>query len=397
MQKVVPFEDLKISDLLVDARYLGGSFGNSKDDPFTRLLGLSNMGGFRYRGDIDGEMQLLMLLSTFSDPDWPDVIDRETGILTYYGDNKKPGSELHQTGKRGNRVLRRIFEDAFAGVEGRRRVPPTFVFARGGTGRAVDFMGLAVPGVSDALEADDLVAIWKTSDGKRFQNYRARFAILDAGQISREWVDSLIAGNEITEAAPEAWIDWRNTGRRRRLIAERSTEWRTKEEQFPSSRSDISLLTTITDYFADRPHDFEHCAVEISRIMLPDIATVQVTPPNRDGGRDALGKYRLGTGSSSILVDFAIEAKCFTPPTGVGVRYLSRLISRLRHRQFGVLVTTTWLDRQAYKELVEDKHPIVVISGKDIVALLRSIGLSDGPLLQDWLDQHFSPERLAAV
>ena len=215
--------------------------------------------------------------NSFSDPDWPDVMDRETGTLTYFGDNKKPGGGLHQTGKRGNRVLRRIFEDAFAGLDGRLRVPPTFVFARGGTGRAVDFLGLAVPGVSDALEADDLVAIWKTSGGKRFQNYRARFAILDAGQISREWIDSLIAGNEITEAAPDAWIDWRNTGRRRRLIAERSTEWRTKEEQFPSSRSDISLLKTITDYFADRPHDFEHCAVEISRIMLPDIATGPVT------------------------------------------------------------------------------------------------------------------------
>lgn len=397
MQQIIPFGELSDADLIVDARYLGGAFGNSKDDPFTRLLGLSNMGGFRYRGDIDGEMHLLMLLSTFSDPDWPDVMDRETGTLTYFGDNKKPGRGLHNTGKRGNRVLRRIFEDAFAGLEGRRRVPPTFVFARGGSGRAVDFLGLAVPGVSDALEADDLVAIWKTSGGKRFQNYRARFAILDAEQISREWIDSLIAGKEIAEAAPDAWIDWRNTGRRKRLIAERSTEWRTKEEQFPSSRSDVSLLKTITDYFADRPHDFEHCAIEISRIMLPDIATVEVTPPNRDGGRDALGKYRLGTGSSSILVDFAIEAKCFTPPTGVGVRYLSRLISRLRHRQFGVLVTTTWLDRQAYKELVEDKHPIVVIGGKDIVALLRSIGLSDGRLLQDWLDQHFSPERLAAV
>ena len=142
----------------------------------------------------------------------------------------------------------------------------------------------------------------------------------------------------MADAAPDAWIDWRNTGRRRRLIAERSIEWRTREEQFPSSRSDVSLPTTITDYFAGRPHDFEHCAIEISTIMLPDIATVEVTAPNRDGGRDAVGRYRLGTGSSSILVDFAIEAKCFTPPTGVGVRHLSRLISRLRHRQSGVLV-----------------------------------------------------------
>jgi hypothetical protein len=33
-----------------------------------------------------------------------------------------------------------------------------------------------------------------------------------------------------------------------------------------------------------------------------------------------------------------------------GVREMSRLISRLRHRQFGVLVTTSYVDNQAYRE-----------------------------------------------
>ena len=93
------YDELEDADLIVDAVYHGGGFGNSRDDPFTKLLGLSNMGGFRYRGDIEGEMSLLMLLSTFSDPDWPDLIDREMGRLTYFGDNKKPGRGLHDTGK----------------------------------------------------------------------------------------------------------------------------------------------------------------------------------------------------------------------------------------------------------------------------------------------------------
>jgi hypothetical protein len=44
-----------------------------------------------------------------------------------------------------------------------------------------------------------------------------------------------------------------------------------------------------------------------------------------------------------ISLDFALEAKCYAPENGVGVKELSRLISRLRHRQFGILVTTSFL------------------------------------------------------
>jgi hypothetical protein len=390
------FEELNNADLIVDAVYHGGSHGDSRDDPFTRLLGLSNMGGFRYRGDIDGDMSLLMVLSTFGDPDWPDVMDKETGQLTYYGDNKKPGRGLHDTGKRGNRVLRRIFADAYGGESGRRNVPPTFVFARSGPGRSVEFLGLAVPGLSDVWEADDLVAVWKSSNGKRFQNYRANFSILDAATISRRWLNSLIDGDEKESAAPEAWREWRASGQRRVLTAERSIEWRSKREQYPEDRLSRSLLETITDYFADRAHDFEYCAVEIARMVMPDITSANVTRRFRDGGRDALGQFRIGSGPSSVLVDFALEAKCFTPPAGVGVRYLSRLISRLRHRQFGVLVTTTWLDRQAYKEIVEDRHPIVVISGADIVSTLREAGLNNPKTLTEWLEAHFSPSVIGS-
>ncbi len=50
------------------------------------------------------------------------------------------------------------------------------------------------------------------------------------------------------------------------------------------------------------------------------------------------------------------------------------LISRLRARQFGVLVTTSQLAEQAYQEIREDGHPIVVIAGGDIVEVLSRVG-----------------------
>ena len=69
----------------------------------------------------------------------------------------------------------------------------------------------------------------------------------------------------------------------------------------------------------------------------------------------------------------------------VGVKDLSRLISRLRHRQFGVLVTTSHVALQAYKEIKGDGHPIVIIAAQDIVNLMLKAGLGDVFELRKWL------------
>jgi hypothetical protein len=76
--------------------------------------------------------------------------------------------------------------------------------------------------------------------------------------------------------------------------------------------------------------------------------------------------YLLGPRADPVAVEFALEAKCYGPGNGVGVRETSRLISRLRHRQFGVPVTTSHLDSQAYREIREDGHPVAVYAGCDL-------------------------------
>lgn len=64
-----------------------------------------------------------------------------------------------------------------------------------------------------------------------------------------------------------------------------------------------------------------------------------------------------------------LEAKCYAITNGVGVKEVSQLISRLRARQFGILVTASYLADQAYQEIREDGHPIVVIAGNDVVEI----------------------------
>ena len=386
--EIVPFTEIRSADLQVDAVYQGGRMGNAGDDPLPHLLNVSNSGGFRYRGSLD-ELQLVVLTSSLRDPDWPDMLDPETGVYTYYGDNKRPGRGLHETPRKGNELLRRIFDLVHSGVEGRRQMPPVLIFANTGNWRDVVFLGVAVPGTADLCASEDLVAIWKVSEGKRFQNYRARFSVLDSPVLQRGWITDIINGNPLSPNAPKVWSDWVETGQVRPLLTTRSIEYRTKAEQLPQNLDETAILERIHGYFASDHHGFERCAATLARLLLPDIAVIDLTKPSRDGGRDAIGQLRIGNGAAAILVDFALEAKCYSPANGVGVREMSRLISRLRHRQFGILITTSYVDIQAYREIKEDQHPIIVLSATDIAELLRNNGYSSVAAVQAWLEQNF--------
>ncbi len=382
------FEDLADADLVVDRTYRGGKAGNRGDDPISKLLPVGNAGGFRFKGSpARDEVRLLALYTSLLDADWPDTLDLETGTFTYYGDNKRPGADLHGTPRKGNLALSQMFGRTESRV-GRERIPPIFLFAKAGSGADVIFRGLLVPGSAEGPLNEQLVAIWRTSGQERFQNYRARFSVLDVHNISRAWIDSVLADDPESHA-PRAWLDWRATGVPRRLVAPRSIEIRTRDEQLPTTPADSAMLAAIHAHFARRPRDFEHCAAQIWLMLATETDELQVTRRSRDGGRDAIGTYQVGPPADRIKIDFALEAKCYAPTNSVGVREVSRLISRLRHRNFGVLVTTSWVHPQAYREIREDQHPVAIVCGRDIVEVLRRHGKATAQAVTEWLNQQF--------
>jgi len=325
-------------------------------------------------------------MTGLDDPDWPDEMDKEIGVFTYFGDNKKPGHELHDTPRYGNLLLKYMFDHAHGDAHERAQVPPVLVFAKGGAWRDMVFLGLAVPGASNLDANSDLIAVWKLRNGSRFQNYRAKFTILDAPKITRQWIAEVSAGQTVGPTCPKSWRAWVERGIYMPLKAPRSLEYRTREEQLPVDALGKSIIDRIHAYFRDDPYRFEACAARIAEMMLPAIAgNIDLTRPVRDGGRDATGRYRIGEGDSAVLVDFALEAKCYAPDKSVGVKELSRLISRLRHRQFGILVTTSFVAAQAYQEIKEDQHPIVIICAADIAKLLIRHGVGSPSEVDSWL------------
>ena len=384
MFRVFSFEELPHADLIVDAVYEGGPAPNASSDPIARLLpGSGNSGGFRAagRGPVK---QFVALYSSGEEGDWPDVLDLATGQFVYFGDNRKPGHDLHDTSRGGNELLRTAFQDLHGDHASRQRVPPFLVFTKHPTAtssRSVRFRGLAVPGFPGLPMTEDLVAVWKITNGQRFQNYRAVFTLLDIARLSREWLRSLFEDRTTASSpGPSAWVAWLGTGGYRPLTAEPTRVIRSEAEQRPASQLMINILGAVWKHFEHTPIAFESFAARVYQMSDRRVIIDEVTRATVDGGRDAIGRYLIGLSVDPVYAEFALEAKCYRPAISglaantVGVREVARLISRIRNRQFGVLVTTSIIARQAYEEVRDDRHPIVFLCGRDIAEILINAG-----------------------
>lgn len=398
MTRIISHQDLSTSDLIVDAIYEGaatGGRGGLSDEPLGKLMpGAGNQGGFRPAGK-GQDKKFVVLYTSGEDKDWPDTLDLNTGQFVYYGDNKSPGHELHDTQRGGNTILRRVFELLHSSH--RSTIPPFFVFRKYPTpasARSVQFKGVAVPGFPGLPSTADLVAVWKTTNGERFQNYRSVFTVLDVPMIPRAWLNELNA-EQPQNSAPQGWNEWVKTGRYRPLASESTTVIRSPDAQMPDSPVKKAILRAIYEHFKEAPIAFEGFAARIFQMHDPRVIVDAITRGVVDGGRDAYGRYLLGLPGDPVYAEFSLEAKCYRPgidgakAVTVGVEDVSRLISRIRHRQFGILVTTSLVARQAYEEVREDRHPILFFSGGDIANVLVDNGFNTPALVADFLSKEY--------
>ena len=393
---LVEFQKLSNCDLTIDRVYEGGKNNNVSDDPITKILPVGNMGGFRFNGPVTNP-NLIVLYTDGQDLDWPDNLNLELGIFEYYGDNRSPGKLKTETKRKGNLILEYLFESLHNRDNPREYIPPIFIFEKHPTSkssRSVIFRGLCVPGSKTHSQTEDLISIWKSNNGQRFENYKAIFSVLNCPIIKRDYIKSLI-NSEPPKSEPEAFKSFKQKGVYNTLNAKSVTEIRTTEQQLPSKASQVEMLSSIFDYFSSKKngeYDFEKFAAEVYRISSSDVIIDQVTQNSVDGGRDALGRHRLGLNTDPVYVEFSLEAKLYNPGynnklNSIGVKQVSRLISRIRNRQYGVLVTTSVISRQVYQEVRSDKHPIIFISGKDIVNILLKVGINSKSSLNDFLNQ----------
>ena len=373
-QHIVGFDQLEGADLVIDRIYQGGRVGNAADDPLGKLLPWgTKAASVRTAALNENAVKVAVLYTSGAEPDWPDVLDPHAGVFTYFGDNRSPGHLLEDTPRNGNLLLSRVFARTHGEPTDRAKVPPFLLFDKPGSGRDVRFRGLLAPGSDRLSGEEDLVAVWRTTRGERFQNYRARFTVLNVPIVPRAWINQLLDDEPLSSECPPAWRTWVESKTYTTLVAPPTVNIRSREEQEPLPK-DRPLLDLVHSHFASDPYGFEQFAADLWASSEQKVDKIDVTRPWRDGGRDAIGDYLIGPASDPVAVEFALEAKCYAPGNGVGVRQTSRLISRLRHRQFGVLVTTSHVDSQAYREIRDDGHPVVILAGRDVIDMLKRSG-----------------------
>lgn len=405
------FEKIKDEDrinnfLIIDAIYKANPhISNLGAEVLSKLLGVKNQGGFRYKGKTE-EPNLVVLFSTGEEIYWKDELDVFSGIFLYYGDNKTPGNDMHKTNLHGNEILRYIFNLACStNIDERKKIPPILLFKKEGKSRNVKFLGLAVPGIQGKPEKDWLTAVWgQDRKGDRFQNYKAYFTILDTqkgseyskndSKINLAWLNDIEQNKAFeSEYAPIEWKNYILNKKYSALLSTQEKYVKSKEEQLPDTEEKKNMLKILQQYFyqKDRGYSFEGFAADLIENMNTSIINVEVTSPYKDGGFDAIGKYKIfSSAEKSVLVDFYLQAKCYKENNPVVVKDTSRLISRIKNRQFGIMFTTSYIASQAYKEILEDGHPIVIINGKNIIDyLFDDLEIRDKNKLLEWLNLNY--------
>ena len=369
-----------MNELRIDLSLRNTNNPNNPNDVFNRFFrfsdgrGINNTSGFRAKSKADQSTDIencafCLLVTTFGEAEWPDSLDYESGVFTYFGDKRTEG-DLHKTTVGGNRLLRNIFNKLHVGQ--RELIPPILVFEnyKGVDGSYMRFLGLVAPGAQGVSSFDDLVAVWRIKDRNRFQNYRSLFTVLKENLVSKVWLEDLVNGINPSDSiyCPLSWKRWVETGIYDPLTCERKREPRSKENQAPQNNNESNVLKNVMEGFSDR--EFEFAAVSIVELMDPQFKDFIVTQRSRDGGRDAIGTYQVGHADHQIQLTAIVEAKLWKENSDIGVKPMSRLISRIKHRDIGVFITTSCFNKQVQKELIDDNHPVILISGGDIARVL---------------------------
>ena len=217
----VSWEELPYCDLEVGEVYCRGAVGKGvQNEVLHRLLpGVSNSGGIRAVGGWQTS-GLCVLFSTDKEPQWPDRKEVKFGSYLYFGDNKTPGKKILDTPRKGNALLNRTFHRAQEGQEGRLDIPVFLIFtAFHKSGEGVVFEGIGVPSLDD--EGGGLEVVTENLGTEIYENYLARFNLLEERVVSRTWINQLLtapAKAKADRSCPRELNNWIQ-GRPHRLLS----------------------------------------------------------------------------------------------------------------------------------------------------------------------------------
>lgn len=275
----------------------------------------------------------------------------------------------------GNRALRAAYDLV---LDNRRDlVPPILHFSKPRTG-TVRFNGLCV--------FDKLELTWFEDRGRPVRNYRAHLTVLDEEYVPVEWLHSrarAVREEALAGSGPPAWRRYQAGHIDRLKIWAPSV--RSGASQLPVEGStDDAVLAQLTQL---HPAVFEGAVVSLFK-EVEVVHAISQTRLTADGGFDFSGTFTLPP-PLRYEIEFKGEAKRYARRSPVRPKDVSRLVARLGRGEYGLYVTTSFFTRQAQEEVFEDRYPVRLFAGADVVSMMRELRIASG--------NEISPSWLASV
>ena len=306
---------------------------------------------------------------------WDDVVDLSNAEILYWGDAKvDPKKKVDDF--RGNAVLRRIYDYILSGQK--ELIPPILHFSKPQKG-VVQFNGLCV--------LDKLDISWFDDHGKPVCNYHAKLTVLDCAEVCMKWLHHRVGSESLATLdrhsnCPESWSKYKKGNKKSIDIWVKQV--RSESQQLPPVNSDDEKI--LKQLIELDPYDFEKVIVSLFQQMTDITHHVSGTRATGDGGFDFYGTFKLPR-PLGYEIAFRGEVKRYSRSTAVDPKSVSRLVARLNRREYGIFVTTSYFTKQAQREVLSDGYPVHLISGTDLVLILKHLRLLSGGLVRvDWLE-----------
>lgn len=302
---------------------------------------------------------------------WEDVINLHAGRIVYWGDAKfDEVRQLDDFG--GNRALRAAYDLV---LDNRLDLaPPILHFSKPRAG-VVKFNGLCV--------FEKLELTWFEDRGRPVRNYRAHLTVLDTDLVPTDWLHTRARASSAGELVGDGPPAWR---RYQAGHTERLKIWaprvRSTQDQLPLEDSnDAAVLEQLVGL---TPAVFEGAVVSLFE-EVDVVHSITQTRLSADGGFDFEGSITLPP-PLQYEIDFRGEVKRFTRRSPVRPKDVSRLVARLGRGQYGLFVTTSFFTRQAQEEVLEDRYPVRLFAGSDVVSIMRELRIARaGEISRSWL------------
>jgi hypothetical protein len=225
--------------------------------------------------------------------------------------------------------------------------------------------------------------------GRWFVNYVFDCALLDLGpealQLSWNWIaarrDPTKSTEEAAVLAPVSWRRWIDEGEKaiervRQSINRSALLSPADQRPDPGTPAEGALETVIAHYKRTGSYDgigehrFEGLASEVVGSHLRDSGRYRpgwITKRSGDGGIDFVSRLDIGAGTGALKLVVLGQAKCVSrgaPPTSGSD--LARTVARLDRGWVGAFVTTGLFSDQAQREVMGDRFPLLMLSGRHV-------------------------------